>query len=153
MSRVAKQLGRMPQAGESQRPAAAPPRTATPDRSPNLERPTVPERTAGELAASTAALTLPPRPLARPTRKRKHWLTAPAIFGIAIVILLYFGFVFPTERYITPRRGIGYTLGIVGGCLMLLLFIYSARKRVRWLRFLGPTAGWFRFHMSLGLLG
>jgi hypothetical protein len=36
---------------------------------------------------------------------------------------------------------------------MLLLFMYSARKRFKWLKFLGPTASWFRFHMLLGVLG
>ena len=36
---------------------------------------------------------------------------------------------------------------------MLLLFLYSARKHFTWLRFLGPAAGWFRFHMILGILG
>src|SRR5262249_55531378 len=47
----------------------------------------------------------------------------------------------------------GYALGIIGGSLMLLLFLYSARKRIPWLRFLGPSAHWFRFHMVLGVLG
>jgi hypothetical protein len=70
-----------------------------------------------------------------------------------VAVLLYAGFVFPTERYITPKRGIGYALGIIGGSLMLLLFLYSARKRFRVLKFLGPTVGWFRYHMILGVLG
>jgi len=59
----------------------------------------------------------------------------------------------PTDRYITPQRGVGYWLGIVGGSMMLLLLLYSARKRFRWLNFLGPSASWFRFHMTLGILG
>jgi hypothetical protein len=59
----------------------------------------------------------------------------------------------PTERYITPKRGVGYALGIIGGSLMLLLFLYSARKRIPWLKFMGPAAGWFRYHMVLGVLG
>jgi hypothetical protein len=33
------------------------------------------------------------------------------------------------------------------------LFLYSARKHIRWLGFLGPVAQWFRFHMVLGILG
>jgi len=33
------------------------------------------------------------------------------------------------------------------------LFLYSARKRIPWLKFLGPATGWFRFHMVLGVLG
>ena len=67
--------------------------------------------------------------------------------------LLVLGWRVPTERYITPTRGIGYALGIIGGSLMLLLFLYSARKRIPWLKFMGPAAGWFRYHMVLGVLG
>ena len=37
--------------------------------------------------------------------------------------------------------------------MMLLLLLYSARKHVRWLKFLGPTVAWFRYHMILGVLG
>jgi hypothetical protein len=72
---------------------------------------------------------------------------------VLAAIALYVGWRFPTQRYITPERGIGYTLGIIGGSLMLLLFLYSARKRFRWLGFLGSVARWFRFHMVLGILG
>jgi hypothetical protein len=67
--------------------------------------------------------------------------------------LLVFGLIFPIGRYLTPTRGLGYALGITGGSMMLLLFLYSARKHFRWLAFLGPTARWFRFHMALGVLG
>ena len=59
----------------------------------------------------------------------------------------------PTERYITPRSGIGYALGITGGSMMVLLLLYSARKRVRWLRWLGSVTRWFEVHMVLGVLG
>lgn len=76
-----------------------------------------------------------------------------AAFSLAVAALLCVGLLTPTQRYITPRSGVGYALGIIGGSLMLLLFLYSARKRFRWLRFLGPLAGWFRFHMVLGVLG
>ena len=72
---------------------------------------------------------------------------------VALVVVLYLGWILPTERYITPKRGFGYALGIIGGSLMLLLLVYSARKHFRWLRFLGPTPSWFRFHMVLGILG
>jgi hypothetical protein len=68
-------------------------------------------------------------------------------------VLLYVGWHMPTERYITPKRGFGYALGIIGGSFMLLLFLYSARKRFAWLKFMGPTVGWFRYHMVLGVLG
>jgi hypothetical protein len=72
---------------------------------------------------------------------------------VALVVVLCLGWSFPTERYITPTRGFGYALGIIGGSLMLVLLLYSARKHFSWLRFLGPTPAWFRFHMVLGILG
>jgi len=34
---------------------------------------------------------------------------------------------------------------------MLVLLVYSLRKRWSWLSFLGSTPGWFRFHMVLGI--
>jgi hypothetical protein len=70
-----------------------------------------------------------------------------------VVVALYLGWSLPTQRYITPERGIGYALGIIGGSFMLLLFLYSARKHFRWLGFLGAVAQWFRIHMVLGILG
>lgn len=89
----------------------------------------------------------------RPTARRTRLLTPAGILFVVLVVLLYSGWHFPTERYITPQRGLGYALGIIGGSMMLLLFMYSARKRIRWLGFLGPTVNWFRFHMTLGLAG
>ncbi len=89
---------------------------------------------------------------AKGTRKRLR-LTPAGVFGVLVTVLLYAGMTMPTERYITPKRGIGYALGIIGGSLMLLLLLYSARKRFRLLSFLGPVLGWFRGHMILGVLG
>jgi hypothetical protein len=97
---------------------------------------------------STAAPKSSKQPAAKPKR-----ITAAGVFAFLTVVALYVGWRFPTERYITPERGIGYALGIAGGSMMLLLFLYSARKRFSWLGFLGAVAGWFRFHMVLGILG
>jgi len=72
---------------------------------------------------------------------------------VVAAISLYVGWRFPTQLYITPERGLGYALGIIGGSCMLLLFLYSARKHFRWLGFLGTVARWFRIHMVLGILG
>src|SRR4051812_20972912 len=61
---------------------------------------------------------------------RRAWRVRPAaIVSAVLLVLLYSGWHFPTERYITPQRGFGYALGILGGSMMLLLFMYSARKR------------------------
>ncbi len=89
----------------------------------------------------------------KPANRRTRWITPAGLGFLVLIGLLYAGWRFPTERYITPQRGFGYALGILGGSMMLLLFMYSARKRFRWLAFLGPTVNWFRFHMFLGLAG
>jgi len=114
--------------------------------------------TAGPPAAPAApAAAQVPAPAATPraTRHaaRKHLLTWNRVGFMALLVVLYLGWTLPTERYITPTRGFGYALGIIGGSLMLLLLVYSARKRIKWLRFLGPSAAWFRFHMMLGSSG
>jgi hypothetical protein len=95
----------------------------------------------------------PTRAVATPQKAKKRLLTPVSIFSAVILVLLLVGWLVPTERYITPRRGIGYALGIIGGSMMLLLLLYSARKHFRWLKFLGPTLSWFRYHMLLGVLG
>ena len=46
----------------------------------------------------------------------------------------------PRRRLITPAR-------------VFFLLLYSARKRVRWLRWLGSVTRWFEVHMVLGVLG
>jgi hypothetical protein len=75
------------------------------------------------------------------------------VFLLVSILIVYVGSRLPTERYITPRTGLGYALGIVGGSLMLLLLMYSARKRAPWLGFLGTVNGWFEAHMVLGVVG
>jgi hypothetical protein len=105
--------------------------------------------------ASSAARPQTVSPPAGPLRakQRKRLLSPGRIFFVIVTVLLCLGWYLPTEPYITPKRGLGYALGIAGGSLMLLLFLYSVRKRIRWLWIPGPTAAWFRFHMVLGILG
>jgi hypothetical protein len=88
------------------------------------------------------------------TPARRRWMTPARWFFLVVVGLIYLGWqVVPTERYITPRSGLGYALGITGGSMMVLLLLYSARKRFRWLRWLGSVTRWFEVHMVLGVLG
>jgi hypothetical protein len=88
-----------------------------------------------------------------PERAPRRRVTAAGVFAICAAVALYLGWRLPTQRYITPERGVGYALGILGGSFILLLFLYSARKHFRWLGFLGSVAKWFRIHMVLGILG
>ena len=77
----------------------------------------------------------------------------PLFFAIAVAMALVLGWAVREEEYLTPKSGLGYWLGICGSSTMLLLIIYSIRKRVRSLRWLGPIPLWFRVHMVLGILG
>ncbi len=106
--------------------------------------------TAGRASARRPAPRAPP---ASVTARRRPLLSWGRVGVATLLLVLYLGWTLPTERYITPTRGLGYALGIIGGSLMLLLLLYSARKHFSWLSFLGPTPSWFRFHMVLGVLG
>lgn len=81
---------------------------------------------------------------------RLHW---PLVWTAVVLVLIAWGSHAHLEHYITPQRGLGYWLGIIGGSMMLLLLIYSARKRFAWLRWLGGIAAWFEVHMALGVIG
>ena len=81
-------------------------------------------------------------------------LSTTTAFVVASIAALYLGWrVIPLGRYITPERGLGYSLGILGGGLMLLLLLYPARKRLQWLSFMGSVKAWFRLHMVMGIVG
>jgi hypothetical protein len=76
-----------------------------------------------------------------------------ALLAIACFVLTYVGMQLHLERFITPEKGLGYALGIIGGSAMILLLMYPARKRLSWLGPLGGVKPWFQIHMALGLLG
>ena len=111
---------------------------------------------AGQRRVHTASAPAIPRPrtaAAVETEVRRRWITPVRVFFAACALVIYLGWRLPTERYITPDTGLGYILGIVGGSLMLLLLLYSARKRFRWLKFMGSLSKWFEVHMAFGVLG
>ena len=84
------------------------------------------------------------------TQHRTHW---PIVWSVVVAGLIVWGMNAHLERYIAPERGIGYWLGITGGSMMLLLLVYSARKRAHWLRWIGGIPEWFQIHMVLGVVG
>lgn len=75
------------------------------------------------------------------------------LFSIAVICVLYSGWLNRENHYLTAENGTGYALGIIGGVLMLVLLLYPARKRFRFMRLLGPVKYWFRGHMMLGIIG
>lgn len=104
-------------------------------------------------ASGTKATSSIRRPAAAPVAAPRRWIT-PARAGFAAALLaLYAGWALPTEKLISPERGVGYSLGILGGSAMLLLLLYPARKRLPRLGVLGTVKGWFQAHMLLGVIG
>jgi hypothetical protein len=85
---------------------------------------------------------------ARPGRAR---ILGPV--GLASFAAVAFGWSARDEYYVVPSEGLGYALGIVGLAMMLLLLLYSLRKRWSLLRRAGPIQPWFHIHMALGILG
>ncbi len=75
------------------------------------------------------------------------------LFSLGVVTVLYSGWLNRDYHYLTAESGTGYALGIIGGVLMLILLLYPARKRFRFMRILGPVKYWFRGHMMLGIIG
>jgi hypothetical protein len=126
------------------RPAPQPPQSPRPSPQPARPSPQPPPAAAKRTAAPAVAL---------PAEPQRRLLSSGRLFFVLVTVLLYLGWSTQTERYISPNRGVGYWLGIVGGSLMLVLLVYSLRKRWSWLKFLGSTPGWFRFHMVLGIAG
>jgi hypothetical protein len=80
----------------------------------------------------------------------KFWAFAGFALG---ALAIYLGWRFRESMSIDPGEGLGYMLGIVGGVPMVLLLLYSFRKRLRFMRHLGPIRYWFRTHMQLGIIG
>ena len=130
------------------RPAPQPRQAPRPAPQAPPPSPEPPPAAAKRTAAPAVASPIEPEP-----QQRKGLLSTGRLFFVLVTALLYLGWSTQTERYINPNRGVGYALGIIGGSLMLLLLVYSLRKRWNWLSFLGSTPGWFRFHMVLGIAG
>ena len=83
--------------------------------------------------------------------KTRGFLVLLAYLLVAYVI--YLGWHNRLTQPLTAESGLGYTLGIVGGTLMLLLLLYPLRKHSRIMQRLGPIKYWFRTHMLFGIVG
>ena len=80
-------------------------------------------------------------------------ITPMFLFLVVCIVLAFMGMQANLERFITPEKGLGYALGIIGGSAMLLLLLYPARKRLSWLGPIGTVKVWFQIHMVLGIVG
>ena len=97
-------------------------------------------------------------------RHRLRWRTAALIAVSFLVALALEGYSFyslpPAERVhheaydlYRPSGELGLKLGIAGGVLFLLIYLYPIRKRWPWLRKIGNTKHWLDFHILMGLVG
>lgn len=95
----------------------------------------------------------------KPKRKIADYLNGPGqslgtlLFGTAVAVVLFVGWLNRDEKYLTPEDGLGYQLGIAGAIAMLCVFLYPLRKKLKLLSRLGRVSHWFRMHMFLGILG
>ncbi|MBI3782240.1 MAG: hypothetical protein HY270_02445 [Deltaproteobacteria bacterium] len=78
---------------------------------------------------------------------------AVALFTAFVIFLVTAGWLLHERLPITPKEGVGYALGICGATTLLLQGVYSAQKRIAFLRRLGGVSQSFRIHMVLGVLG
>jgi hypothetical protein len=86
------------------------------------------------------------------TPARSRFSSEQLIF-VAAALVLVIGIQLPVAHYMSPKSGLGYAIGIVGGVLILMQLMYAVRKRVRSLRFMGSVPRWFQTHMMLGIIG
>lgn len=87
----------------------------------------------------------------RAPRVVRAWLLLPVgLFCVGVIVV---GWRTRSEYYVVPDEGLGYALGIVGLSMLVLLLLYSLRKRSRALASAGALQHWFHIHMALGLLG
>ncbi len=80
-------------------------------------------------------------------------LSPEGVLFIGAPVILLLGMQLPVSAYLSPKSGLGYAIGIVGGVLILLQLLYAVRKRIPSLRLVGTVAGWFQAHMMLGIVG
>lgn len=59
----------------------------------------------------------------------------------------------PLHDWFRPGAGIGLMVAIIGSALMFVMLLYSLRKLLGTVEFLGPATWWLRFHMLCGILG
>jgi hypothetical protein len=59
----------------------------------------------------------------------------------------------PDFRAFRPAGSVGHGVGILGSLMIMLLLLYSLRKRLRMLQRAGEVRIWLRYHIFLGVAG
>ena len=93
---------------------------------------------------------------------RRRILLSAAVFCTLALFLTVYGFEYYTldaaaragaskHSQLRPSGTVANPLGILGGILFLLIFLYPLRKRWPWLGRRGKTRHWLDFHVLMGL--
>jgi hypothetical protein len=81
-------------------------------------------------------------------RQLNHWFF---MAGVGLLVLL--AWLMGRWGGFEPGSETGYNLGLAGGIMMLLLFLYPLRKHFRFMHGMGSAKYWFAMHMTMGILG
>jgi len=57
------------------------------------------------------------------------------------------------HKFWKPGGTLGHGLGILGGSMMIIMFVYSIRKRIPFFRKWGKLPTWLNYHIFLGIAG
>lgn len=57
----------------------------------------------------------------------------------------------PKHMQLRSTGSVGLRLGMAGGFLFFWLYLYSVRKKVKWLSKIGKTKNWLDFHVIMGI--
>ncbi len=106
----------------------------------------------------SGAMALSPRPRARLR------MVIYCVSFVGWVSLFYYGFPYyrlglaerlhaPAHAALRPSGAMGLLYGYIGTAFILLLLLYSVRKRVPWLRGLGSLGRWLNAHIFCGIAG
>jgi len=79
--------------------------------------------------------------------------TQPWVFVVAVASLVLLAWMMGRWGGFEPGSAMGYNLGLTGGIMILVLFLYPLRKRFRFMHGLGAAKYWFALHMAMGILG
>jgi hypothetical protein len=105
--------------------------------------------------------------MAEGSKKNKQGLFLLLLYGVALTVVIYF-FVDAFAYYLTPfserphhtdyriLKPSGFrshTFGIIGSTMLLLLLLYSLRKRTAALQQFGTLSAWLNVHIFLGVVG
>lgn len=108
-------------------------------------------RRRAELALAGQAGTTQPHEEARVEARGERRLLTRFAVGTALVAVGLLAVLVATQGFYEPGDDFGYTLGLIGGLLMVSQLVYPLRKRYSWLARLGMMNSWFRYHMVIGI--